>query len=150
MFRLFKILNGVRSDLQPAPRLFLRFVRRRWCEAVDIERRHLPVAVEINDPDGVAICIRDEQLSRGDGEAGRFVEGRLLRRAVVVAGFPGAGDGAADARFQVENLDLVVVGVGNVELAVGVCDADGVLQQGARRLRGVAPEGGGGDRTLYH
>ena len=61
-------------------------------------------------------------------QAGRFVKTRFVERAVFEAGLAGPGQGSAFARGRIDHLDLVVVGVGDVNAAVVKFDVEGMLQ----------------------
>ena len=67
---------------------------------------------------------------------------------VAVAGLAGAGERFRFARLGIDDLDLVVVGVGDINLAVEIIDVEAVLQLGVgsravddRQRRTAGPAG---------
>src|SRR5665647_2536278 len=82
----------------------------------DRDRPHLRGArVQIDDPQRMVVRVGDVEPAVGDGDALRLPEASHARVAVPVAGSPVAHEGRAALRRRVDDLDPVVVGVGDVE-----------------------------------
>ena len=81
--------------------------------------------LEVDHPDLVVVGVGHVEAGPGDAQAAGLIE---AGRVVLAAGLAVAGQGLHGAGLGVGDLDLVVVGVGDEELAVAVGHAQAVLE----------------------
>ncbi len=81
--------------------------------------------VQIDHADHVVVCIGHVEFSAGRGQAGGIVE---CRRGFGIVGLSGAGQCLRVAVDGIDFLDFIVIGVGNIEFALAIDNAQRVLQ----------------------
>ena len=83
---------------------------------------------EIDSPDEMVIGVGNEEFTAGRGDSAGFVEDRFESFPVAETTFTVTRIGSTLTRPDIEDFDLMVVGVRDIEFATGVGDAERVLK----------------------